>query len=81
MEAGSSVVQEMSVLSLEEEHDMRVEHALEILKADVSHSLQICLSSPTTACTKKFIISCSVWSFHVLNSVACPCCRLINVVT
>lgn len=37
-EAGSSVVQAMSGLSLEEEHDMRVEHALEILKADVSNT-------------------------------------------
>ena len=52
----------MSGLSLEEENDMRVEHALEILKADVSHfplsalyataSLQqiICLVFGVTAC-------------------------------
>ena len=38
VEKGSSVAQAASGLSLEEEHDMRVEHALEILQADVSRS-------------------------------------------
>lgn len=37
-EAGSSVAHAMSGLSLKEENDMRVEHALDILKADVRHS-------------------------------------------
>lgn len=41
--AGPSVTQTMSGLSLEEENDMRVEHALEILKADVSASNQYVL--------------------------------------
>lgn len=37
VEQGSSVAHAMSGLSLKEENDMRVEHALEILEADVSH--------------------------------------------
>lgn len=36
-------MQAMSGLSLEEENDRRVEHALEILEADVSHSAQSAL--------------------------------------
>ena len=43
VEEGSSDVQAVSGLSLEEENDMRVEHALEILKADVRHCAQSAL--------------------------------------
>ena len=41
---------------------MRVEHALEILKADVSLSLQVCYGSLTTACTEQpVVVLYSLW--------------------
>ena len=41
VDAGPSVVQTMPGLSLDEENDMRVEHALEILKTDVSSDMNL----------------------------------------
>ena len=45
-DGGVSPVQALSGLSLKEEHDMRVEHALDILKADVSRCIlsRCCIS-------------------------------------
>jgi hypothetical protein len=42
--AGATGLQSFSGLSLQEENDMRLEHALEILKADVSFALGSCES-------------------------------------
>ena len=40
--ADATGLQSFSGLSLQEENDMRLEHALEILKADVSSALRSC---------------------------------------
>jgi len=42
--ADATGLQSFSGLSLQEENDMRLEHALEILKADVSFALRSCES-------------------------------------
>ena len=64
-DAGVPLAQPLSGLSLKEENDMRVEHALDILKADVSH----CTLSVCTAChTKKsrFILHpCPALILHI----------------
>ena len=45
VEAADAIgLQSFSGLSLQEENDMRLEHALEILKADVSFALRSCQS-------------------------------------
>lgn len=46
----------MSGLSLEEENDMRVEHALEILTADVSDSAQSALHATVNPQQMTFLV-------------------------
>lgn len=51
--ADATGLQSFSGLSLQEENDMRLEHALEILKADVSFVLRSCESQSQRQCSHR----------------------------
>lgn len=63
----------MSGLSLKEENDMRVEHALEILKADVSHSAWSTLHAVAThAHVNQVTLPCILHHPHTYSSATLP---------